>query len=275
MVISKKRLNILITNDDGIKSEAVELLRKIASEIGECIVVCPDTNMSCISKALHSPRGDINYRKDTLLSGESNKVYSVSGTPADCVIFGMNSKILDKPDIILSGINKGLNTGYTTAISGTFGATEIAVLNGLKAIAFSYPEFVKFTKEDERSILQYKEYFKKLINHVAFSGQENVSINVSIPRNPKGVKIATQSKCWFHPVFKESEVISNGFHSENGIPKEGEESKGDDFDVCRQSFIAVTPIKIGPATCKRSFEELEALEENTRESEFKEKIVKQ
>ena len=127
-------LNILVTNDDGISSELLLQLIKIASGFGTVFVAAPDHQCSTMSHHI-----TINSR---LTATErvlpfARKSWSVSGTPADCVKLSVASLLPVKPDIVFSGINKGFNAGFDAAYSGTIGAAKEALMNGIPAMAFS------------------------------------------------------------------------------------------------------------------------------------------
>ncbi|MBU0527728.1 5'/3'-nucleotidase SurE [Candidatus Micrarchaeota archaeon] len=121
---------ILVTNDDG-DSEGLRSLVEAGTKFGDTYAIVPNRQRSAISRAitLHKP---IRIHKIT------DKINSINGTPADCVLFSLNSGEFAKPDLILSGINWGDNTCLGPLIgSGTIGACWQAVLDGVPSIAFS------------------------------------------------------------------------------------------------------------------------------------------
>ena len=94
-------MKILITNDDGVFSEGIKVLADSLSALGSVWIIAPDRERNAVSHAitLHRP-----LRVETLLNG----CYAVNGTPADCVNIGVNFILKEKPDLIVSGINKNL-----------------------------------------------------------------------------------------------------------------------------------------------------------------------
>ncbi len=123
-------MRILITNDDGY-SEGLKILLEVAGKFGEAVAVIPSKQRSAVSGALtlHKPLR-IHERKED--------VYELNGTPADCVLFSIYSKEFPEPDLILSGINWGDNSGLGPLIgSGTVGACWQGALEGVPGIAFS------------------------------------------------------------------------------------------------------------------------------------------
>jgi len=104
---------ILISNDDGINSEGLHKLHEILKTLGEVYVVAPDRDQSAVSHSLTLYRP---LRLDKI----SDFVYTVDGTPTDCVNLAINGILRDKkPDLVVSGINKGENLGDDITYSGT------------------------------------------------------------------------------------------------------------------------------------------------------------
>jgi 5'-nucleotidase len=123
-------LNILVTNDDGVQSAGIHALAAALRPLGEVTIVAPVGESSAIGHALTLAR-------PLRLEQVSERVYSVDGTPTDCVNLGITSVLRTRPDLIVSGINKGYNLGDDVTYSGTVaGALEGALL-GIPSIAVS------------------------------------------------------------------------------------------------------------------------------------------
>ena len=133
----KEKLKILIANDDGIRSEGIARLAKMASKFGDVWVAAPESQCSGMSVRLTiSPKAEMAvYRYDFPV--EVQAAWSVDGTPADCVKVALRSLLPFRPDVVLSGINDGMNAGLDVCYSGTVGAATEAAMHGLPAIAFS------------------------------------------------------------------------------------------------------------------------------------------
>ena len=128
---------ILVTNDDGHFSEGIHALAAALEPLGEVTIVAPQTEASAVGHAL-------TLRRPLRLERVSDRVYSVDGTPTDCVNIAIDEVLEGKPDLVVSGINKGLNIGDDVTYSGTVaGALEGALL-GYQAIAVS----LEFTRGD-------------------------------------------------------------------------------------------------------------------------------
>ena len=126
-------LKILITNDDGINNIGIRLLANWAKQYGEVTVIAPKVEQSAKSHAIDI-RGAFEIKKVPFMEGV--EAYSVDSTPADCVRFGVIG-LKQKYDLVLSGINKGVNVGDDIVYSGTCAAVFEAARMGLKGIAFS------------------------------------------------------------------------------------------------------------------------------------------
>ncbi|MFN7991230.1 MAG: 5'/3'-nucleotidase SurE [Candidatus Micrarchaeia archaeon] len=123
-------MRILVTNDDG-DSEGLRMLLEVAGRFGTAYAITPNRQRSAVSGAL-------TLHKPIRLHHISDELYSINGTPSDCVLFGLHSGEFGKPDLVLSGINWGDNTGLGSLIgSGTVGACWQAALEGVPSIAFS------------------------------------------------------------------------------------------------------------------------------------------
>ncbi|MCM1522042.1 MAG: 5'/3'-nucleotidase SurE [Muribaculaceae bacterium] len=132
--MSEKRALILVTNDDGVNARGLAQLVGVASRLGDVIVVAPATPQSAKSSALtadgpltveqHAPIGDA-------------KVFSVSGTPVDCVKLAIHAILDRRPDLLLSGINHGSNAAVNNIYSGTMGAAMEGCILGIPSIGFS------------------------------------------------------------------------------------------------------------------------------------------
>lgn len=186
---------ILLTNDDGIYSQGILALHKKIRSLGEVTVVAPDAERSAQGHAitLSVPLRVNEARRDGKFFG-----YAISGTPADCVKIALMSIMKDKkPNLIISGVNRGPNLGVNVLYSGTVsGATEGAIL-GVPSFAVSLNSFkwenfqaaVDFSRKLAKMMLE-----KKL--------PVNTLLNVNVPALPKpkikGVRITRQGMSTFY-----------------------------------------------------------------------------
>jgi 5'-nucleotidase len=128
-------MRILVTNDDGVTAPGLEVAEAIARELagpsGDVWVVAPDNERSGVSHC-------ISYTAPMRLTRLGERRFSVEGNPADCVILGIHHLMADiRPDLVLSGVNRGHNVAEDTAYSGTVGGAMEGALQGVRAIALS------------------------------------------------------------------------------------------------------------------------------------------
>lgn len=119
---------IVLTNDDGIESKRLHFTREILKKFGTVYTIAPKTEQSAKSMSLSI--GGFDFTKENELT------YSITGTPVDCVNFAFGGLNL-KPDLVVSGANKGYNLGFDTRYSGTVGACLQAQYLGFKSLALS------------------------------------------------------------------------------------------------------------------------------------------
>jgi len=123
-------MKILVTNDDGINAPGIQSLAEALRKVGEVAVVAPDRERSAVGHALtlHHPLRATQLGVD---------IFAVDGTPTDCVNLGIHNLLSFKPDIVVSGINRGANLGDDVTYSGTVAAAMEATLMGIPAFAVS------------------------------------------------------------------------------------------------------------------------------------------
>ena len=143
-----KNLKILIANDDGIRSEGIAHLARAVAQFGSVWVAAPERQCSGMSVRLTiSETSEMAvYRYDFPAPVEA--AWSVDGTPADCVKVALRALLPFTPDVVLSGINDGMNAGLDVAYSGTVGAATEAALHGIPAIAVSMRDDKSFEVTD-------------------------------------------------------------------------------------------------------------------------------
>jgi 5'-nucleotidase len=185
-------MRILLTNDDGIHAHGLEVLEKIAHQLSDDVwVVAPETDQSGVSHSLSL--------NDPLRMRELGpRHFAVKGTPTDCVIMAARHILLDgKPDLVLSGVNRGRNAAEDVTYSGTVaGAIEGTVL-GIPSFALSQ----SFTSETRHNLhwATALKFGPDLIRRVLAEGlPRDVLVNVNFPdcapEDVKGVAVSSQGK---------------------------------------------------------------------------------
>ena len=184
-------MRILITNDDGVFAEGIRLLAEWAKKLGEVTVVAPKSEQSGKSHAINFTE-PIEIKRVELMEGV--EAYSCDSTPADCVrygIMGLNRTY----DLVLSGINRGVNLGVDMIYSGTVAAIFEAAYWKHNALAIStYPDSAIDAARELDNIYNYiKE--RKLFDY-------NPIYNVNVPKASRGIKITKQGSPYFDDEFK-------------------------------------------------------------------------
>ena len=181
-------MKILLTNDDGIHAAGLLALHRALSTDNEVFVVAPEYEQSAVGHAitLADPIKVKEVRKNGTLFG-----YALSGTPADCVRLGVGALMPGRPDMVVSGINRGANVGINILYSGTVSAATEAGILGITAAAVSLNTFA------EPDYGPAAEISRGILPQLAvLSPDAGVSFNVNVPALPldriKGVTWARQ-----------------------------------------------------------------------------------
>jgi 5'-nucleotidase len=190
---------ILVSNDDGISSRGIRILVELMSEIGEVIVVAPDSPQSGMGHAITV--GNTLRLDKTDIFG-TVRAYKCSGTPADCVKLAKHHLLINgKPDLVVSGINHGSNTSISILYSGTMSAAIEGAIEGLPAVGYSLCDY-----SSEADFSHVGEFVQKIATEVLNRGlPKGVALNVNIPpkRNEpvKGMKVCRQAKAKWEEQF--------------------------------------------------------------------------
>lgn len=176
---------ILISNDDSIEAPGVHRLAECAREFGDVYVVAPRHPQSGQSAALtvNSPLRIVEKKSDF----DDVRLFTVNGTPVDCIKLALHAIVPRRPDIILSGINHGSNSGINVTYSGTMGAVLEGCFEGIPSVGFS---ILNHSMNADFSLSL--DFVKSIISKVLANGlPKGVCLNVNIPAHvaPKGVKV--------------------------------------------------------------------------------------
>ena len=185
-------MNILITNDDGYSAKGIHVLAEIMCQFGNVTVIAPKKHQSGMSMAVSLGLKQIAY-KDLPEEKPGTWAY-LDATPASCVKYGLNVPFLEKfPDVVVSGINHGSNAASAACYSGTLGAAEEAVLNGIPAIGVSLDTI---NPEADFSAVRkfFPDIFRKLMENM--TSEPGIFYNVNFPNIPaeqiKGIRVGHQ-----------------------------------------------------------------------------------
>lgn len=187
-------MRILITNDDSISAEQLLPLVKYCRKLGDVTVAVPMYEQSAKSHGIELHKA---FKVETRILDGDVTTYVVDSTPADCVRFAVLG-LEQRYDLVISGINRGLNMGTDIWYSGTVSAVREAVLQDIPAIAFStMPEYYDAAINHLDEVFEYINDNKLLDVHNAY--------NVNIPPSPKGIKITRQGGMYFSDGFVNTE----------------------------------------------------------------------
>lgn len=237
---------ILISNDDGYESEGLRALVEAIGDLAHVTVVAPSTEKSACGHSLTLNRplsfisvGDDFYKLD-------------DGTPSDCVYLALHSMFEEqKPDLLISGINKGSNMGEDITYSGTVAAAMEAVLHGVPAIAIS--QVMDFTQPVGDFALA-KEAIRLLVQKVLegqFPLSERELLNVNIPYGVDKLEFAVTyagyryyaNDAHLHRNPRGMEYYWLGLHPLEYKAREGAQDLCD-FEAIEQGKVSLTPIKL-------------------------------
>ena len=243
--MTAKKPHFLLTNDDGIDALGIHRLHEVLQKHGKVTLIAPDRERSAVSHgfSLHHPLRLIER-------GEAR--YSLSGTPVDCVMFGLRGflELEDLPDYVISGINHGANLGDDVLYSGTVaGALEGALFNK-PSVAVSLA--TEFSDPEEHQTLHMETaaaFMDAFIPHFLKKPcPPGTLLNVNIPNlgkdRIKGSRFTTLGKRIYRDrVIQREDPQGKEYFWIGGDPPEHVAEKGSDFDALSQGEVAITPLR--------------------------------
>lgn len=231
---------ILVTNDDGITAPGIRTLIAVMREIGDVVVVAPDSPQSGMGHAVTI--NETLYCNEITVDDGPQREFKSSGTPADCVKLAV-SEILDrKPDLCVSGINHGSNSSINVIYSGTMSAAVEAGVEGIPAIGFSLLDY-SWNADFE----PLKEHIKKIALNVLEQGlPDGVVLNVNFPKSKefKGIKVCRQARAnWVEEFDKRTNPQGRVYYWLTG--KFVNMDKGEDTDewALANNYISMVPVQ--------------------------------
>ena len=228
---------ILVTNDDGIHSPGITALYNTMKTLGDTYIVAPDRERSAAGHSLtmHRPLKAEKIRE---------QVFSVNGTPTDCVTLGINKLLPQKPDLVVSGINKGANLGDDITYSGTVAAAIEGTIFGVPSIAFSLIT-AKHYHFDTGAFFALKIAEYVLSQSLPYDTLLNVNIPNISREEIKGIKLTRQGKRIYENSIQEMLNPWGEKHFWIGGGKIYWEHGGDtDMEAVEQDFVSISPIHL-------------------------------
>ncbi len=238
--MNDKRPLILVVNDDGITAPGIHALISFVKIFGEVIVVAPDKAQSGMGHAITMNRP---LRLNECSDIDGLEAYSCSGTPVDCIKFGTKVVAKDrKIDLVVSGINHGLNSSINVIYSGTMSAAVEGALEGAPSVGFSL---------DNHSLQADFSGCEQIVRTVVqflldIPRERRCCLNVNIPNIPKeeikGIKICRQAKAYWDERFVERhDPFGQKYYWLTGdfiYLDEGEET---DVWALKNNYVSVVP----------------------------------
>ena len=230
-------MNILITNDDGVFAPALMRLKESLAPLGRVVIVAPDRDQSATSHSLtlHRP-----FRIHT----HDADVYSVDGTPTDCVVTAWYGLLDRPPDLVISGINHGPNMGEDVFYSGTVAAAIEGSIQGAPAIAAS------LVTREAADFVEPARFIERLARQVIERGlPRRQLLNVNLPHRlwseVRGVRLTRLgSRVYRDTLVKKVDPRGRDYYWIGGEDPVWQELDGTDFHAVHAGWISVTPLRL-------------------------------
>ncbi len=238
-------MKILLSNDDGYFAPGIQTLFKALQEqvaFRKLVIMAPERNRSAASNSLTLLEPLRLNEHHSLSMREDCKVYSVNGTPTDCVHLGVNGGLDEQPDIVLSGINAGANMGDDVLYSGTVAAATEGRFLGKPSIAISLCGDQHF----ETAAYVLIKLLQDLPNMALLS---DTIININVPDVPlealKGIKVTRLGRRHMsEAVVKQNDPRGLPIYWIGPAGSAADAGEGTDFFAVEQGYASVTPLKI-------------------------------
>ena len=259
-------MRVLITNDDGIFAPGLEVMAQIAAEVagpnGQVWTVAPAVEQSGVAHC-------VSYLTPMLVTQISDRRYAVQGTPADCVLAGLHDIMAPPPDLILSGVNLGNNSGENAMYSGTVGAAMEGALQGIPSIAISQylgPKTGALDDPFEASRTHGGRTVKALLDRIGLPSKDPAIFhNINFPpfcaQEVKGLRAAPQGlrEGAAHKVDLADAPSHRRYLWLCGPSQQLASFEGSDVDWNLKGYATVTPMR-ADLTDHAALKDLEALE---------------
>lgn len=237
-----KKPLILVTNDDGITAPGLRTLIRCMKELGDVVVVAPDSPQSGKGHAITLDNTLFSAKMIVDKENGANEEYSCSGTPADCVKLALQELLKRKPDLCVSGINHGSNSSINVIYSGTMSAAIEAGIEGIPSIGFSLCDY-SWKADFEPAVDAIKTIVKKALENGIPNG---VVFNVNIPKvskgELKGIKICRQARAnWKEKFDKRTSPAGKDYYWLTGEFELLDKGEDTDEWALANNYISVVP----------------------------------
>lgn len=228
---------MLVANDDGIFSPGLKALALAIAEVADVVVVAPDAEQSGVGHGI-TFRRPLRCKHTAAAGFGDIPAYRVDGTPADCVVLGVN--LLGRPDMVVSGINLGANMGDDLTHSGTVAAAIEGLSLGLSAIAFS-----QVSDGGEYNFGPGAAYAARLVAEVLERGlPPRTLLNVNIPPRIQGARVTTLSDhCYEDTLLTRHDPEGREYYWVSGKPR-AQYDPHSDYGAVADGYVSVTPVRL-------------------------------
>lgn len=232
-------MRILVTNDDGIHSDGLLALARALEEVAEVWVVAPDRERSAVSHALSMGRPLRSKRVKSL----GPRFFAVNGTPTDCVLLGVGKIMPERPQLIVSGINKGENLGDDITYSGTVSAAIEGTILSIPSFAISLVARNNFDFSHAAS------FAARLSRNILRHGlPRNTFLNVNVPgggKKPRSYKITRMGKrIYGESVQERVDRSGRKYYTIGGNDPGYADTDDSDFKAIGKNYISITPLHL-------------------------------
>ncbi len=231
---------ILLTNDDGIYSPGLMALYEALQDLGDVCVVAPATEQSGVG---HS----ISYLRPLILKqvfhGDRHFGFAVDGSPADCVKLGVSELCPRRPDVVVSGINMGLNAGIAVLYSGTVAAAIEGAFFGILSVAVSlqFDDNPQFSRAARLAVQIIQQILERRSDEVRLFNL-NIPTKALMDESPKVRVVPMDIRQYGEKYEKRVDPWGRTYYWATGEPSPSPEDKGTDLSVLARGEIALTPL---------------------------------
>ena len=235
-------MRILLTNDDGIYAPGLAAMERALARLGEVYIVAPAVEQSGVGHSITflSP-----LMAKEVYDGERRRGWAVEGSPADCVKLALAEFCPRRPDLLVSGINGGLNLGINVLYSGTVaGATEGAVF-GIPSVAVSleYDEHAQFDRAAEMAV----RLIEQILAHEDARGHALYNINIPTVafQRPTQVRVVPMATVGWPAEFdRRVDPKGRRYYWAMGTPAVPVAGELTDLEAWQQGYVTLTPLRI-------------------------------
>lgn len=239
---------ILVTNDDGVYAPGIKYLWNALSQVADIVVVAPINEQSAVSLSI-TTRHPLRIEKIQWPWADKAQVWSINGTPADCVKLALSVILSEPPQLIVSGINRGSNAGRNVLYSGTVAAVIEGIMHNIPGIAFSVADY--FNPNYEKVGHYVPTIIHYLLKHPLPSG---TFLNVNFPQATttkiKGIRFTKQGlEYWAeNPEQREHPAEGSPYYWLGARLAQFKEDTDSDIVLLREGYATAVPIHISDLT---------------------------